>query len=443
MSSSPAATSIFWDVLSHPTIDQDGRTAMNETTRFVTDLGLQLWTSGWSDNTIPGRVIVAAILLIAVLSWRAFRVHRARYRREERNLSRTIQGLMDWRREEADVGDLDAQEDGPVATEDGEDVEDSNAAVVKEVVYEAPAERALIDLGRLKEGLAAQSLVWQRLSAIETLRAHRVRVNVDTVQQLAVARDGAEKALAFPAFAAGASMLLGILGTFFGLAIMVQQIQLGLPESEAVVSFESWNASIENLRTILGGMGTAFSTSLIGMTSALVSTTQDYRLRAMRSRFFERFERFTTEELLPASVPAVDDESLLERVTFQLEQSFDRLESIHGHNRRTLEELTGAQEAFVTIVDEIRAITRSEAARDLDRVVEQLAETNRSVLKVVEQLPGVGAAVQRGARELVGRIESSLSVSSPGRTESSGLRLGLIGVVAAALLVFWLLVRLT
>ncbi|HEX7787153.1 MAG TPA: hypothetical protein VF653_13120, partial [Methylomirabilota bacterium] len=108
-------------------------------------------------------------------------------------------------------------------------------------------------------------------------------------------------------------------------------------------------------------------------------------------------------------VPAVYHENLLEQVSYQLERSFGRLEEIYEQNRMTLKDLSAVEAAFAEIVEEIRTITRGEAARDLERVIEQLAEINRAVLGVVDHLPRVIANSERNSREVLARIEGALA----------------------------------
>jgi hypothetical protein len=209
------------------------------------------------------------------------------------------------------------------------------------------------------------------------------------------------------------------LGTFIGLAVMVQQIQFVLPQSSGSVTVGSWTQSVENISRVLGGIKTAFSCSLVGIVCSILASLINFRLRSSQALFFERLERFTTEDLLPAAVPTVEDESLLDRVSLQLENSFTRLDDIYRQNQDALKDMTGAQRAFVDIVEEIRKITRSEASRNLEGVLEQISQTNRSVLTVADQLPKVVSAVEAGQRRLLERFSTlmssaaSLSMSTP------------------------------
>lgn len=350
-----------------------------------------LWGGLWGDNPIIGRLIVLVILALGAAGVGSALHHLRRYGREEARLVQLRANLEQWRAARAAASAEDETATGADGAEDG------------------TAARELVGIDRLREGLPAGGLIGGRLDLIESLRERRLTVDVALVQQLAAARDEAARGLALPAFAATNSMLLGILGTFAGLAIMVQQIHLGLPTAGAAVNLDLFEQAFANLRSVLGGMKTAFSTSLAGMSCALLCTTLDFRLRRRQASFFERLERFTVAELLPATVPAYDDEKLLERVSEQLDRSFGRLDEIQRLNHRTLEDLTGLQRGFTAMIDEIRTITRGEAARDLDRVIDELEKTNRSVVAVVEQIPRLIATAERRGHEMVAAVERLVS----------------------------------
>lgn len=354
-----------------------------------------LWHGVWADNTFPGKAIVAIILFLLFRSFTASLRHFSRYRRESGSLARVIARLKAERETQPKAPDF------PTAASSGKAAE---ATASPEGGLPQLAVPVLVDLGVLKEGLDPSTLIFERLAAIEKLRARQVKVNLQTLQQLSLARDEARPGLAIPGFAASMSIMLGLLGTFIGLVSMVQGIQFALPGEVGHVTVESWTHSLQNVFSVLSGIKTAFSSSLTGMVCAVFSTLLNFRLRATQATFFEKLERFTTEDLLPATVPAVEDESLLEQVSLQLESSFGQLETIYRQNQGALKDLTAAQQAFVGIVAEIRQITRSEASRNLDRVIEQLGQTNRAVTAVVEHLPKISGAIEAGQRRLFDRL---------------------------------------
>lgn len=351
-----------------------------------------LWYGIWADNSLPGKIIVLIILGLLVWAVRTGSRHCQRYRREEEDLSKLATKLR-----EAMAPKAPAPEDGAAASAESQ----------SEPRHVSPA-----DLASLRQDLAPDSLIAERLEAIEKLRTRQVRVNPGALQQLSLARDEARPGMAVPGAVAGLATMLGLLGTFIGLAVMVQQVQFVLPQSSGV-TVDSWTQSVENISKVLGGIKTAFSTSLVGIVCSILASLLNFRMRSVQALFFERMERFTTEELLPAAVPAVEDESLLERVSLQLENSFARLDDVYRQNQDALKDMTGAQRAFVDIVEEIRKITRSEASRNLEGVLEQISQTNRSVLSVVDQLPKVVTAVESGQRRLIERLSSMLSSMAP------------------------------
>jgi biopolymer transport protein ExbB/TolQ len=353
-----------------------------------------LWHGVWADNTLPGKLIVLVILGLLAGAVRAARRHLRRYGRERTDLAQLATRLRE------------SAAPTPVPPEDGAPVP---AEARPEPRHVSPA-----DLAALRRDLAPESLIAERLEAIEKLRTRQVRVNPNALQELSRARDEARPGMAVPGAVAGLATMLGLLGTFIGLAIMVQEIQFVLPTGSDAVTYDSWSQSVENLSRVLGGIKTAFSTSLVGMVCSLLASLLAFRLRLVQARFFERLERFTTEELLPAAVPAVEDESLLDRVSLQLENSFSRLDDLYRQNQEALKDMTGAQRAFLDIVEEIRKITRSEASRNLEGVLEQVAQANRSVLAVADQLPKIVHAVEAGQRRLIDRLASALSALPSG-----------------------------
>jgi hypothetical protein len=394
-----------------------------------------LWSSLWAANPWPGRVVIVSIVSVVavaiLLGWRQL----ARYSLEERAIQWVSEFLRSWGGRRAESGGRDrddadsdprpeSEDDETVdpqvpleeasdgAEEDGDEAATENPEPSTEEVVEAsprddPSEtrepdRLMTEL--LGEVCAhhrfGESLIGDRIRAIDEMRRYRVKVDVDTLQDLALYRDAAKTGHGFPSFAAGLSMMLGILGTFLGLAAMVQEIHLGLPSETANLSLDSWMSSVQQLGSVLGGMKTAFSTSLVGMTGAILSSSVAYWIGHRRRQVFELLERMTAAELVPATVSAVENESLLARVSNQLEDSFSRLDEIYRQNQDALKDLTGAQEAFVEIVDEVRDITRGQAARNLDGLLGQLAPASESVLAVSRQIPRVVSTFESTAREL-------------------------------------------
>lgn len=370
------------------------------------------WLGIWAENSVPGKVIILLIVFLAVRAWIQGRRHLGRYHREGLQLSYVMTRLEHLRQPAAKTAESpSADGENEKKEEDGEK-KDGEDARWKSLAR--PGQVGAVEVATLREGVDPKSLIGERLVAIEKMRGHQVKVNLRTLQQLTSAREAASKGLTAPSFTAGIAMMLGILGTFLGLSMMVQQIQFSLPSDSGGVTLESWTDAFANISTVLAGIKTAFSTSLVGMVSAIWLSLLAARLSRVQAALLEQLERFTTEDLLPATAPTAEDESLLERISLQLENSFLHLGEVSQDNRDVLRNLTGAQAAFADIVEEIRLITKNEASRDLERVVAELVKTNAAVLSVVEKLPGIAHAVEAGQERFLQRM-------SPWRQTAAGL----------------------
>jgi hypothetical protein len=372
-----------------------------------------LWQGLWSSNPVPGRIVIVAILAVVGLAIVVARRHVVRYRRELSQIDRLARRLAEWRAEGSGAAQV-AQVPEPSTEESMGGGGDEDPALAASEVGEpeygsetgafssepTPGHPGIVDIQDLIQSVDPRSLVGDRVRAIAKMRHYRVKVDLDTLQELALYRDAATSGHGYPAFAAGLSMMLGILGTFMGLASMVQEIHLGLPSDAANLTFDAWMSSVDQLGAVLGGMKTAFSTSLVGISGAILSSGLAFRLGQLRRQVFEALERLTAEELIPATVPAVEDENLLAEVSRRLDESFTLLEEIHRQNQESLKDLTAAQQACVAIVDQVRDITRGQAARNLDEVLGQLARSNEAVLEVSRQLPSVVSVFESTARSL-------------------------------------------
>jgi biopolymer transport protein ExbB/TolQ len=277
----------------------------------------QVYSIIWTDNLLPGRILTVLIGALGLLALVLVLRHSIRYNKEERALDDAESNLPLLQKEAAGKPSPSADESSN-SGESSEAHDDCTPAAVT-------ARQHLVDLGKLKHRLNSNTMVWARINSIETLRARRVRVNTETLQQLSLAMDDAQPGLGWPAFIANAALVLGILGTFIGLWLMVQDIQELLPnhvDNDVIAALAS---TIDRLRIVLSGMKVAFSTTLVGMACSLIISFSAFYLDRRRSGFFERFERFTTEQLLPAAVPAVDDENMLDQVSHKLDDSLEQL----------------------------------------------------------------------------------------------------------------------
>jgi hypothetical protein len=446
------------------------------------DFATALWASVWGENSLPARIVITVICLAtlraALWAWR----HLLRFEREQNALRQVLQRLAAWRssleppvqgESKSPERDPAGKDQAPAGTARSEPpLADPAATPAAKAVAAAPTQAAptpaaepaardamtaaaftagppVADLETLSAGIPQGTLIAERLAAIDKLRAHQVRVDLVTLQQLSRAREAARPGLSAASDGASLVMMLGLLGTFLGLAIMVQRIHYALPGETGAMSVESWSGAIRNVAGVLAGVKTAFSASLVGIVCAIFCTSLNRRLRSAQLRVFERLERITTEDLLPAMVPAAGDESLLDRVSRQLESSFAHLDAIFQLNQEALQEMTGAEDAFLGIVDEIRRITNDESSRNfatvveqlgaatgaMAKIVEQLAGTNRAVLKVAEQVPAVATAIQQSQ----GLVLARLAAAPRQERGTTGLAWWVAAAIAVGAAILWMM----
>jgi biopolymer transport protein ExbB/TolQ len=317
----------------------------------------------WQQNTGIGRVILLLLLALGFTAGAAAMRHLYRYRSVERG---ALDGVRDKLRKirEREQGEPEASR---------------------------PAVPPPVDLAELRANVPEGTLIGDRLAALSRMKQARVKVNVEALQQITLLRENASAGLAFPGYAVDLAMMLGMLGTFVGLCLMLLEMQTVLPGATGAAG--GFVGAAQSLGGIIASKKTAFVTTLVGLTCAIGVSCLNFFLARAQSACYDELERFTTEELLPATVGAVEDETAMEKLSLQLSDTFASLGSLSEHQAANLERLQEMQDAFGAIVGSIRAITQQsargpaeEAAGSLTALVKQLADANDALVKVAESV---------------------------------------------------------
>lgn len=324
----------------------------------------QFYSVIWQDNHSAGRFIVLLITSLGIVAARFAWQHIQRYRKTE------TKWLEEVRRKLRELLAVPPDSSSDV-TKTGEQIF---------VTAPEPAMRT-IEIALLKADIPATSLIYDRLATIDTMRQARVKVDVRLLQGMSVMKESAKLSLAIPDYAVGASMLLGLLGTLAGLSQMAGTL--------------SADQSLEaQMGQVLGGVKTAFSTTLVGLLGSLIVSALNFLLARAQSKFYDQLERFTAEELLPCTVPAIADETVLEVVSRQLDGSVKRLEEMTQKHSHTIEYLHTIEEAFGKIINNIRDLTHRNAndpqqqlTTDLTGVLQEMTKVNQSLMRLLENLP--------------------------------------------------------
>ncbi|MCE6961377.1 biopolymer transporter ExbB [Cereibacter sphaeroides] len=131
-------------------------------------------------------------------------------------------------------------------------------------------------------------------------------------------------------------IFLGLLGTFYGLATtvpaLVQTIRSLAPD-EGQSGVELFGELMEGFEGQLGGMGTAFSSSLLGLAGSLVVGLLVLFTSHGQNRFYGQLEEWLSSftRLTPAGVEGEGGEtSMVAGVLEQMIQQMDRMQELHA-----------------------------------------------------------------------------------------------------------------
>ncbi|HEU0055309.1 MAG TPA: MotA/TolQ/ExbB proton channel family protein, partial [Longimicrobium sp.] len=171
-----------------------------------------------------------------------------------------------------------------------------------------------VELPMLREHVPPGTLIGDRLAALARMKQARVKVHVDALQQVTALSESRRATLAFPAYAVDLAMMLGMLGTFFGLCLMLMQMQGVLPAAGGAADAGGFTRAAASLGSIIASKKTAFVTTLFGLTVAIGVSALNFLLARAQAACYEALERFTVEELLPATAATVEDETAMERL---------------------------------------------------------------------------------------------------------------------------------
>lgn len=248
-----------------------------------------------------------------------------------------------------------------------------------------PEHEILMEKEELCEYADRRSIIYKRINTIEEMRNRQVKINVDFLQQAALTSEASKTGVSLPKFSTNLAMILGLFGTFVGLALMVSKISMLMPGTGAAdFSISTLKSSMADMETVFQGIKTAFSTSIAGICTTIVCLILSYKIRRSQTIFFHELETFTVEKLIPVTVPSVESEHIMEKVSLQLNDSFNSIDHIISQNNETLTNLNTIETSFKTIIDQVRDITKREESRNFENVLGSLADTNQSMTRILD-----------------------------------------------------------
>lgn len=220
-------------------------------------------------------------------------------------------------------------------------------------------------------------------------------------------------------------IFLGLLGTFYGLATtvpaLVDTIRSLSPEEGADVG-DTLGQLMTGLESQLGGMGTAFASSLLGLAGSLVVGILELFASHGQNRFFRELEEWlsTITRIGFASDSDGGETSVVGAVLDQMSQQMERLEELFARSEEgraateaRIAQLSGALERVVSRfdgeADSVSALTQ--VALGQKRLIEvletQAAEANEAESRM--RLRSIDVQLLRILEELSAGRQESLS----------------------------------
>jgi len=137
------------------------------------------------------------------------------------------------------------------------------------------------------------SIVKRRITTLYKIRQlHSISIDLlDRLDDLEEKKD-----YAFIRFVTNVLLVLGLLGTVFGLSISIEQI---MPAINNAKNLGSVTTLVEAMSATMGGLKTAFNATLAGLISTFILAAIVHVCQIFERSFIYDLEYFTTYELLP------------------------------------------------------------------------------------------------------------------------------------------------
>ena len=225
----------------------------------------------------------------------------------------------------------------------------------------------------------------------------------------------------------GLLIFLGLLGTFWGLLLTVGSVSdviAGMSVGSGDV-----NALFEQLKTGLGrplhGMGTAFSSSMLGLAGALVLGFLDLTAGQAQNRFFNELEEWLAGlTRLSSGVLGAEGEggSVPVYVQALLEQTAENMEALQRTLSRGEDDRREGTQAMLALTE--RLATLSDSMRTNQQLMLHVAESQQALAPALQRLSerreGGGDDVARAhLRNIELYLQRLITESEQGRSQST------------------------
>ena len=220
----------------------------------------------------------------------------------------------------------------------------------------------------------------------------------------------------------GLLIFLGLLGTFWGLLLTVSSVSDVI--SGMSVGSGDINALFEQLKSGLArplrGMGTAFSSSMLGLSGALVLGFLDLTAGQAQNRFFNELEGWLAGlTRLSSGALAEGEGSVPVYVQALLEQTAENMENLQMILSRGEDRNAQMGQAMLTLNEKVGLL--SETMRTSQQLMLKIAETQAALAPVLQRLHDVrGDDVARShLRNIELYLQRLLADAEQGRAQTT------------------------
>jgi hypothetical protein len=250
------------------------------------------------------------------------------------------------------------------------------------------------------------------------LQAMSVRYLLDSVSaRLDESRDIAR-------YLIGLLIFLGLLGTFWGLLQTINSVStvisgLSVGEGDLVTLFDDLKVG---LAAPMAGMGTAFSSSLLGLAGSLILGFLDLQANQAQNSFYNEMEEWLSSlTRLGGAEPlhAGGDVNVPAYVQALLEQTAENLESLQRAVARSEENQSSIHSGLIALTERLSALGDQIATEQalLGRLIGSQEELRPIVARLVEGDSGIDEATRNHIRNMDVYLARLLDESVQGRSQ--------------------------
>ncbi len=236
------------------------------------------------------------------------------------------------------------------------------------------------------------STIGRRIRDLITIKQNEGKIDHDALGDIHAG--AASRKAGLSNYILGVLIILGLVGTLYGLTTAVVEVQ---PLLEDIEELDQLPQISQALRETLKGMGTAFKTTLAGLVTSLGLGAVGWLFSLANSFFLTQFETAFSTDILPQFTQA--PETAIESSMVRLNQSVDKFKLVTEHNvselQKSIQQL--AENPFDEFLTQLFANS------------EQWKATHEELRESLENITGYEVLIKGAVNEFKDTIVNSMS----------------------------------